>query len=238
MTSQGSNSFTAADQSLAVQFANTDATVKLLESNFIEAIPERIHTYFELLPLLASRIPTVLAMFLIGLYLGRSNFIRELPENVEKLLRVRIWCLSVGFILMGFILLGTEILPTTTALIGIVEDQYLAGPILCLGYAATITLVYLKKPNRKGFELFRPVGRMALTNYITQSIVLTFVSYGWGLGLAMQLGGYQVLSICFALFVAQVVFSRIWLSQFHFGPLEWIWRCITYWKVLPLRSTN
>jgi len=232
----GAETFAKSDASLAKEFANTDATKKLLQNGFIEGIAERIHTYLELSPLLFSRIPTVLAMFLIGLYLGRSNFIRQLPEKIEILKKVRFWGLTVGFSLMFFIVAGTKFLPTVSALIAIIEDQYLAGPILCLGYASAVTLDFLKKPTRKIYGYFAKAGRMALTNYLTQSLVLTFLAYGWGLGLALKLNGFQVLGISFLLYVAQVILSGLWLSKFKYGPFEWVWRCITYWKVLPIKA--
>jgi uncharacterized protein len=77
---------------------------------------------------------------------------------------------------------------------------------------------------------------MALTNYLTQSLVLTFLAYGWGLGLALKLNGFQVLGISFLLYVAQVILSGLWLSKFKYGPFEWIWRCITYWKFLSIKA--
>jgi uncharacterized protein len=77
---------------------------------------------------------------------------------------------------------------------------------------------------------------MALTNYLTQSLVLTFLAYGWGLGLALELNGFQVLGISFLLYVVQVILSGLWLSKFKYGPFEWVWRCITYWKVLPIKA--
>jgi uncharacterized protein len=231
----GADTFAKSDASLANEFANTDATQRLLQNGFVEGITDRIHTYLELSPLLFSRIPTVLAMFLIGLYLGRSNFIRQLPEKVELLKKIRFWGLTVGFSLMLLIVAGTKFLPTVSALVAIIEDQYLAGPILCLGYASAVTLSFLKNPNRKIYGFFSKVGRMALTNYLTQSLVLTFLAYGWGLGLALKLNGFQVLGISFLLYVVQVILNGLWLSKFKYGPLEWIWRCITYWKVLPVK---
>ena len=236
LSSSGAQTLAKGDASLAKEFANTESTEKLLQNGFVEGISERIHTYLELSPLLFSRIPTVLAMFLIGLYLGRSNFIRQLPEKVELLKKVRFWGLTVGFSLMFLIVLGTKILPTVTALVAIIEDQYLAGPILCLGYASALTLSFLKNPNRKIYGYFSKVGRMALTNYLTQSLVLTFLAYGWGLGLALKLNGFQVLGISFLLYVAQVVMSGLWLSKFKYGPFEWVWRCITYWKILSIKA--
>ena len=238
LTSAGSTTFAESDQSLAKEFANTNATQALLQSSFVASIGERIRTYEELSPLLFSRIPTVLAMFLIGLYLGRSNFIRQLPEKIEILKKVRFWGLTVGFALMFLIVAGTKFLPTVSALVAIIEDQYIAGPILCLGYAASLTLAFMKNPQRRIFGYFARVGRMALTNYLTQSLVLTFLSYGWGLGLALKLNGFQALGICVGLFALQVLISDLWLRKFRFGPLEWVWRCITYWKVPPIKASS
>ena len=236
LSPSGAQTFAKSDDSLAKEFANTDATKKLLQNGFIEGISDRIHNYLELSPLLFSRIPTVLAMFLIGLYLGRSNFIRQLPDKIEILKRVRFWGLTVGFSLMFLIVAGTKFLPTVSALIAIIEDQYLAGPILCLGYASALTLTFLKNPTRKIYRYFSKVGRMALTNYLTQSLFLTFLAYGWGVGLALKLNGFQVLGISFLLYVAQIILSGIWLSKFRYGPCEWVWRCITYWKILSIKS--
>ena len=236
LSTSGAKTFAESDKSLAKEFANTSATQKLLNNGFVDGIGERIHTYLELSPLLLSRIPTVLAMFLVGLYLGRSNFIRELPQKIEILKRVRFWGLTVGFSLMLFIVASTKFLPTVSALVAIIEDQYLAGPVLCLGYASAVTLSFLKNPGNRIYEFFSHVGRMALTNYLTQSLVLTFLSYGWGLGLALKFNGFQVLGICIVLFGFQILLSSLWLKKFKYGPLEWIWRCITYWKILPIRD--
>jgi uncharacterized protein len=120
--------------------------------------------------------------------------------------------------------------------VAIIEDQYLAGPILCLGYAAAITLTFIKNPDRSMYRYFANVGRMALTNYLTQSLVLTCLAYGWGFGLALQLNGFQVLGICGMLYLGQVIFSTLWLQFFAYGPLEWVWRAVTYWKWPVIRN--
>ena len=234
LSPSGSASFAKSDASLAKEFANTESTQKLLQNTFVQGITERIHTYLDLSPLLFSRIPTVLAMFLIGLYLGRSNFIRTLPEKVELLKKVRFWGLTIGLTLMLLIVAATKFLPAVSALIAIIEDQYFAGPILCLGYASALTLSFLNNPNRRIYTYFSRVGRMALTNYLTQSLVLTFISYGWGLGYALRLSGFQVIGICIGMFAIQVILSDLWLRKFSYGPLEWVWRCLTYWRFLPI----
>lgn len=238
LSPSSAESLRSSDLSIAQSFADTSATQRLLDAGFLEGVHERIATYLNLLPLLLSRIPTVLAMFLLGLYLGRGAFMQDLENRKGSLRKIRNRSLALGFGLMLLIVLATKYLPTTSSLIAIIEDQYLAGPILCLGYASTLTLEYLKNPNRKIFSGFAIVGRMALTNYILQSLMLAALSYGWGFGLALQLNGFQVLLISIFLYFAQILFSYQWLRRFNFGPLEWIWRCVTYWKWIPNKVQN
>ena len=238
LTPEGSAALSASDAEIASSFSNLGSTQALLDANFVGAIGVKIASYLDLVGLLFSRIPTVLAMFLIGLYLGRSNVIRELSTNRELLKKVRFWCLTIGLVVMASIVASTKFLPPTSALVAIIEDQYIAGPILCLGFASALTLAYLNHSQQKIFSALSVVGRMALTNYLSQSLVLTFLAYGWGLGLASSLSGFQVLAIALALFLSQVVMSHLWLRVFAYGPLEWVWRCITYWKWMPIRKTS
>jgi uncharacterized protein len=158
------------------------------------------------------------------------------PDKTEILRKFRFWGLTIGFVLMFLIVVATKYLPSVSALIAIIEDQYLAGPILCLGYASALSLAYLRNPHRRIYGYFSDVGRMALTNYLTQSLVLTFLAYGWGLGLALKLDGFQVLGIAVALYVFQIILSGIWMKKFKYGPFEWLWRCLTYWRLLPIKT--
>jgi uncharacterized protein len=78
------------------------------------------------------------------------------------------------------------------------------------------------------------VGRMALTNYIGQSLICTYLFYGHGLGWFGQVGRVQLLGIVAAIWIFQIIFSLVWLRFFRFGPLEWAWRSATYMKLQPL----
>ena len=86
------------------------------------------------------------------------------------------------------------------------------------------------------FKLMRPVGQMAFTNYLTQSIACAIIFYGLGFGLYGQLERYQAYLVVLAIWIVQIVWSHIWLHYFQYGPFEWIWRQLTYWKKLPLRK--
>ncbi len=79
------------------------------------------------------------------------------------------------------------------------------------------------------------VGQMALTNYVTHSVVCALVFTGYGLGLYGRLERYQTYYVVLALWVFQLIVSPLWLRRFRFGPLEWAWRSLTYWKRQPMR---
>jgi uncharacterized protein len=81
---------------------------------------------------------------------------------------------------------------------------------------------------------FAAVGRMALTNYFMQTIICTTVFYGHGFGLYGELGRAGLLVVVVAVWVAELIWSPIWLHFFRFGPFEWLWRSLTYWRLQPL----
>ncbi|GAA0206830.1 DUF418 domain-containing protein [Kangiella japonica] len=107
---------------------------------------------------------------------------------------------------------------------------------VALGYIAVFCLWF--KSNK--FAAFRKrleaVGRMAFTNYITQSIICTLIFYSHGLGLFGQLDRYQLMIIVAVIFIAQLLWSPWWLARFHFGPLEWLWRSLSYGRKQPFRK--
>lgn len=84
------------------------------------------------------------------------------------------------------------------------------------------------------FAMLRPVGRMAFTNYLMQSLLCGIIFYGVGFGLFGQLQRYEIYYVVLGIWIFQIIFSHIWLRYFLFGPLEWAWRSLTYWKTPPL----
>ena len=106
---------------------------------------------------------------------------------------------------------------------------------LGFAYAAGLCLLYLKWKEGSIWKWLAAPGRMALTNYIGQSVIGMFLFYGIGLGWGSTIGLWHTEVIVLAVFLFQVLFSRLWLSGFKFGPLEWIWRMLTYGKWLEIR---
>jgi len=101
-----------------------------------------------------------------------------------------------------------------------------------------VALLFCAVASERGkwlLRLFAPIGRMALTSYVTQSIVLSFVFFGYGLGLCGRLPSAPVALGGIALYALQIDASHLWLSRFRFGPLEWLWRSLTFGSAQPLR---
>lgn len=226
----------AADAEFANALTDPAAAAELARSGYFALVPSRLSEYAAVVPLLLSRVPTVLAMFLLGLLIGRSDFLRTLDRRRDLLKRTTAIGLGAGSAVMLLIVVLTRTLPPLSAIIALLLDQYLAGPLMALGYAAGIALLYSCGRGMRLWRLLAPVGRMALTNYLMQSLMLTFFAFGWGLGLAGQWSGYSVLALCVGIFAVQILYSRIWLTRFDYGPMEWLWRCITYWRLVPLRT--
>lgn len=83
----------------------------------------------------------------------------------------------------------------------------------------------------------RPVGQMAFTNYLMQSLLVGLFFYGVGLGMYGKLQRYEAYYVVGATWLLQIIWSHIWLRYFRFGPLEWAWRSLTYWKKQPMKKT-
>lgn len=113
-----------------------------------------------------------------------------------------------------------------------------AAVFLALAYIALLCL--WAKSNIMGWlrRKFEAVGKMAFTNYIMQSLVMTTIFYGFGFGLFGELERYEIYYIVFGLYLVQLIGSELWLKKFYFGPLEWLWRTLTYGKAQPFSRAH
>jgi uncharacterized protein len=115
------------------------------------------------------------------------------------------------------------------------EVGLLAMTLACVG----IIVLLMQRPAwRRLLRVFAPAGRMPLTTYCSQSLVCTFLFYGWGLGWAGSVGVAGCLGVALAVFGVQVAVAHLWLRHFRFGPLEWVWRSAVYLKLQPMRSAQ
>lgn len=116
------------------------------------------------------------------------------------------------------------------------QYNYWASLLVCLFWIGLVMLICQKGWLPGARRRLGAVGRMAFTNYLTHTIVCTFLFYGWGLGLYGRVSRTGQFGIVLAIWAAQLIISPWWLARFQFGPFEWIWRSLTYWKLQPMRK--
>lgn len=178
------------------------------------------------------------AMFLLGLYAGRRGIFRDMAAHLPLFRKILWWGLPIGLVSqVGFVVLNErtdQFDPTLGSLLASLL-QIAGAPALALAYVAAITLLVQQDAWRARLGPLAAVGRMALTNYLLQSLVATTVFYGYGFGLFGQVGPAVGVLLTLVIFTAQISLSVWWMGRFQFGPVEWLWRTLTYMRWQPIR---
>lgn len=174
---------------------------------------------------------TVMALFLLGLLAGRMKFFEQLGEHRAFFAKVIPLGLLAGLVFNALFVFTEE--PWLASL-----GFTLGAPALAAVYISGLSLLSLKENGAKLLAPISKVGRMALTNYVMQSVVCSLLFNGYGFGLYEKVGAAGLWGITFAIYLCQIPLSGWWLSRFQFGPLEWLWRSLTYRERQPflLRS--
>jgi uncharacterized protein len=183
------------------------------------------------------RVPKVLGMFLLGVWLVRSGIVGRVSAHRALLRRTAIAGLVMGIpvnVAMAWLLVRDVFLPASPLGLLQIATAAVGVPLLALGYAATIALLLERPGPRRAFLALAPAGRMALTTYLAQSVAGVVLFYGIGLGLFQRIAPLPVYGIALAIFALQLVASRAWMARFAYGPIEWLWRRLTYRRPLPL----
>lgn len=186
-----------------------------------------------------SRAYQTFAWFLLGLLAGRRRYFEDLEVHgllVRKLFK---WSIIAffGTIALGaaiFIPFGQKMSPNTQMLIGMTINDLNSIALTFFYITAFILLFYREKWQRRINKL-APFGRMALTNYVTQTLIGTILLFNYGFGLLGSVGNSIMLPIAIVVLILQMWWSKVWLRHFYFGPLEWLWRSLTWWKWQPFR---
>lgn len=185
-----------------------------------------------------SFIGTVLGRFLIGYWLFRKDWLLRPAAHAAGFRRWAPRLIGAGLALsLVDVAIGAS--GFEPGLLGQVALEILhrAGQLtLALGYGAGLVVLMQGDRASRLLSGLGDVGRMALTNYLAQSLVYLFVFYGFGLGLMRYGGALTCLGIAVVTFALQIAFSRWWLARFRFGPAEWLWRSATYGRWQPFRT--
>ncbi|TAH22741.1 MAG: DUF418 domain-containing protein [Cytophagales bacterium] len=183
----------------------------------------------------SGRLWLTLGLFILGLYAGRRKFFENMQTSLP--LAKRIFKYSGLYIIFALVLVGVIMgifqgnpppLPWLMWLGGTIFD--FANVALPFLYITGIVMLFQKAKWEKILVWLYPVGRMGLTTYVMQSILGTFIFFGYGLNLLGEVGNGITLLMALGIFGLQILFSKWWLTLFHYGILEWFWRSATYLK--------
>ena len=177
--------------------------------------------------------PRILGIFLFGLWVWRAGIIRDLGSRTAMLRGCQIHGLWVGLVFNAATVAVTETYhpnPMEPSLSGFIANVTgaIGVPAGSLFYASTLALLWQSAVWRRRLAPFGAVGRTALSNYLLQSVVCTTLFYSWGGALYGTVGPLAGLVITLPIYAAQVVLSVLYMKRFRTGPMEWLWRRLTY----------
>ncbi len=207
--------------------------------NFIEITNQRIADYLSLgLTSIFALGFNILAMFLVGVWFGRRRIFNDLAAQRPFFRKLLIWGLIVGLIgnaIYATLIMGVPRYDLSTDLVIAMIAQGIGAPLLMLAYVSALCLLALRPAWGQRLQALAPVGQMALTNYLLQSIIATTIFYGYGLALFGKVGAGWGIVLTVAIYLLLIPFSHWWMKRFLYGPAEWLWRSMTYWKWQPMR---
>ncbi|MEL6727557.1 MAG: DUF418 domain-containing protein [Pseudomonadota bacterium] len=175
----------------------------------------------------------VVGRFYLGAWTARRAWLQYSHAYLPDFGSLIIPCFFFGFTLQYFAqVIGAWPETRLSAFAPVFEAlaHAVATPLIAAGYVCTLVMLFNHKSTQWLVKPFAPVGQMALTNYLMQSVFIVFILTGIGPGLALagKVGTYEYVLFSLAVFSAQILFSQFWLSRYAHGPVEWLWRVLTY----------
>jgi uncharacterized protein len=184
-----------------------------------------------------GRLWVTFGLFLLGLAAGRARIFVETTESRTLFAKLLIGAGVVALVTTMLTLLNSAafapaILPRALGSFVLSAQQ----ATLSAFYVAAMTLIYWRDPIHGLLAKLAPVGRMGLTVYLTQTVFGIGIFYGVGLGMLGKMGIAAAIGWGVAFFVVQIILARAWMRRFTMGPVEWLWRSLTYFKLQPIRQ--
>lgn len=221
----------------------TDADIQGLfnqykQGTLFEIFKFNINFYYRMFIVSGSNLHDIietLGRFLFGYFLLRIKFFHLVETKKATFRKIAFYAapLMVSYFIFRWLLINGTIH----------ANQYILSPLLSLGvlstttfYVSVLVTAYISFGLNKFFTALQSLGRMTLTNYLMVSAFLVILLYGFGFNKLGELPIHIIWLYAFVWLFVEIIFSTYWLKQFRYGPTEWIWRQLTYWKRLQLRK--
>lgn len=214
---------------IAKRKARAEADLAEAKGSWAGAYRVNTKSYQRLISGYPSLLPSTLGLMMIGLSLFKSGFLagRSSARRYAVTATVGAGALAVvAWLAWREVMAGTPVLGGD-ALAG------LLAPFVSLAYASVLILL-LKAGAAAFLSPMAAAGRMAFTNYLTQSLIMTGIFYGGRGALMGQVDRPALWGVVLAVWALQLTWSPLWLKWFEMGPFEWVWRCLTVGRLLPL----
>jgi uncharacterized protein len=215
-----------------------EATRAYGDGGFLDVLAFRVREIPAFFPLHVLIFPRTIALFLFGVLAWRSGILQRASEHKSLLFSI-----AMGGVLFGGAL---TVVAQERDLFGwpslgraheVMVERRLGGVVLAAGYAASIVGLASVPAGQRMLAWAAPVGRMALTNYLGQSLILGWIFYGYGFGLFGKLSVSTAFTIGVVVYAMQAAISAWWLGRYRYGPVEWLWRSLMYGSRQPMVQT-
>lgn len=187
----------------------------------------------------ALNLPGIFLMLLLGLYAGRRGFVQRPEEHARLYRHLLRWGLPLGLAVhLGSALVRSyDSAGAPVVVIGCDLFYIATVPLVTFGYIAAVVALVRRPVGQRWLKPLAAVGELSLTNYLLQTVICTTLFYSYGGGLYGRVGPLAGLAPTVLIFGGQVVLSNVWRRRFRFGPMEWMWRSMTYGRLQPMRRT-
>ncbi|RMB59488.1 DUF418 domain-containing protein [Dokdonia sinensis] len=221
-------------------YSATDIVDTIRGGSYIDGIKLRIQEYkSNVTVLFVFLMPIALAMFVLGLAIGKKDWLYEISSKVNQIKKSVLLIALVSNLYRVFFLFflwDLDIWKDPFWREVFIYLMQICDTLMGLFYVWVIAYLCQYKRWINLFIPLKAVGKMALTNYLLQSFIGLIIFSSLGFEKYETFSPYQTLLIALIVFVFQIIISTLWLQYFKYGPMEWLWRCISYWKILPFKK--
>lgn len=220
------------DNAVIEHKAHIASQIESARSSWAGAYRSNAQSYLKVLHGDIDLIPSTLALMMIGLALFKYGFFAGTIDNRRYLALLLIG--SMALVVVGWLTWQKDMLGVSIKGSGFIE--VILSPWVALAYASGLILL-VKGGAKRLFSPLVAAGRMAFTNYLTQSLIMTTIFYGGRGGLMGEVDRPALWAMVIGIWCLQLVWSPLWMARFEMGPFEWVWRCMTYGRRVPIRKT-
>jgi uncharacterized protein len=186
----------------------------------------------------SGRLWITFGLFLLGMCAGRLEIFKD-SEASRGFFRKLLWPAGIVALITTVveIIHPTDIQTQERSVAMVLASFSFTFQQISLSafYVAAVTLLYWRRPKQGLLPGLAPLGRMGLTTYLTQTVFGVVVFYGLGFGLLGRVGAAAAVGMSIAFFIVQILLAQAWARRFRMGPVEWLWRSLTYFKLQPIR---